>query len=177
MSVPKKLPKIFVFGLDRAGKTFLSNFLITKTIETVYKPTLGFDIKNLTISDFGFQIWDAPGQRGFRKLWSKGYKDADMLMYVVDTADSERFEESRQEFDTVIKNIKDQKLPILFCYHKMDLPEAQANLEKAKKVFVSSLLNRNYKIVLTSIEDDDSLGLIKENFIEQLKKTRFAAGA
>ncbi len=170
-----RLPKIFVFGLDRAGKTFLTNYLFARILENTYKPTLGFNVQNFQLKDFGFQIWDAPGQKGFRKIWNKGYKDADMLLYVVDTSDPTRFEESKEEFDTVIKNLNNPKIPLIFCYHKMDLPEAKANFEKAKKTFVSSVLNRNYKILETSVYDDNSLQKVKDAFVEQLAKTKFAA--
>jgi small GTP-binding protein len=169
-----KLPKIFVFGLDRAGKTFLTNSLVAKTIEEEYKPTLGFNVQSLDISDFGVRIWDAPGQKRFRNLWGRGYKDADLLMYVVDVSDAERFEDSRIEFDTVIKNMNNSRIPILFCYHKMDIPDAQANLQIAKKVFTASLLNRTYVIVETSIHDPESLHQVKNQFIQLLKRTRYA---
>ena len=146
---PAKLPKIFIFGLDRAGKTFLTNYLFARIVEKSYNPTLGFNIQNFELADFGIQIWDAPGQKGFRKLWSRGYRDADMLVYVVDTADPDRYEESREEFDNVISNMTNKKLPLIFCFHKMDLPESKANIEKARKAFVSSILNRNYIIIET----------------------------
>ena len=37
------------------------------------------------------------GQDRLRKLWRHYYKDNDALIFVIDSADRERFEEARQE--------------------------------------------------------------------------------
>lgn len=48
--------------------------------------------------------------------------------------------------------------PILFCYHKMDLPIAQENKTKAKSVFgLDDLQNFQVHQIETSIKDIKSL--------------------
>lgn len=59
--------KIVVLRLDRAGKTVLVNYLISKKVETQFRPTLTFSIKRLKLSDRTIVFWDAPGQKKFTR--------------------------------------------------------------------------------------------------------------
>ena len=91
--------KLFIFGLDRAGKTALNNWIRVDNPLKETRPTLAFDISNIIVNDIKISIWDAPGQIVFRKDWKRGYKKSSILMFVLDTSNSERFEEAKKEFD------------------------------------------------------------------------------
>src|SRR6056297_4257633 len=83
--------KMFVFGLGKAGKTAVISTL--KQEETVDKtvPTLSLLVSKYFVENVQFQIWDAPGQVKFRHTWPQGYKNADLMVFVLDTADEEKF--------------------------------------------------------------------------------------
>ncbi len=161
--------KTFLFGLDRAGKTYITNFLIVSMSmgASGYKPTLGFNVKDLSMEDLQFQIWDAPGQAKLRKTWKRGYTKAELLVFILDVADRDRFQEARETLKDVLDKVKTKKAPLIFCYHKMDLPEAQANLEKAKNYFFSTSWEREFPTVAveTSIHQPESMEKLKQQFV------------
>jgi small GTP-binding protein len=128
--------------LDNAGKTAI--MLTMKGEQTISntKPTLAMNIDTMIIRDLQFQIWDAPRQLRFRNTWQQGYQKAKIMIFVLDTAEPSRFFEANEDFLNVI-NIPDKRgIPIIFCFHKMDLPNTQASLPEARKIFNLSLIPR-----------------------------------
>ncbi len=168
--------KLFLFGLDRAGKTaIVKGIKEEKDLSTT--PTLSFGLGKWIIKDIEFQVWDAPGQVRFRGVWSRGFNKAKLLFFVLDTADSERFVEAKNEFDKVINDIETQRIPLLFCFHKMDIPEAKANLNKAREVFklprISQQGERPLYQFQTSIKDLDTLEPVKDALVKIVEDSRW----
>ena len=126
---------LFIFGLDRAGKTVTSNYFINKSSEETYRPTTSFSIKNWDLHRIRFHLWDAPGQEAFRKLWIRGFKIADIIIFVLDTTTKDRFQEAKTEFEKIVSEIPENTAPLLFNFHKMDDPSAQENLAYAQDFF------------------------------------------
>ena len=155
--------KIVVLGIDRAGKTVLINYLISKKAEAEFRPTLSFSIKKLELSNRTIAFWDAPGQINLRSTWMKSLKNADCLMYLVDASDLDRLDESIKEFQRVTRNIIHFHIPLIFCYHKIDLPSAEGNLEHIKNQFD---IDGKYKDKIfqleTSIHNPDSIKKLEE---------------
>ena len=58
--------KVFVFGLDNAGKTSLLKYLKEEEVVDDPSPTREFDVIKLVIENQNFFIWDAPGQVKYR---------------------------------------------------------------------------------------------------------------
>jgi small GTP-binding protein len=153
---------IIFFGIDQAGKTALTLTLKEgKTVNSTL-PTLAFNIDKIDYGDLEIQIWDAPGQRRFRDIWGRGYQKAKILVFIIDTADYNRFEEAKHELDRVLNDEITKGIPLVFCFHKMDLPEAVANLEKAKSIFkLSEIRGRKVFRFETTIMDLKSLTKFK----------------
>ncbi len=126
-----KKNKIFLFGLDNAGKTTILKLLKEDEIIENSDPTRQFDIVNMIIKDLNCYIWDAPGQIEYRKRWEKGVIDTDILIFLLDTADNERFSEAKKELERVLNELDTEGLPLIACFHKLDLKDAQDNLKEA----------------------------------------------
>lgn len=125
----KKLAKVVIIGLDNAGKTSLLHYLRTgQFLEEGYRPTIGANVEELKPeeSSWTFSVWDLAGQARFRDLtWMSFTKDASGVVYVVDSADSNRIDESVAEFNRfVLQNPLLSKVPILILCNKADLPES-----------------------------------------------------
>jgi small GTP-binding protein len=159
--------KIFVYGIDKAGKTVISNYLATGELLENTKPTLSFSIYRVGIQRFNFAIWDAPGQTKLRKQWDKRSKNSNLLIFVLDTADNLRFEESKIAFLSTYQSIE---CPVIFCFHKMDLPEAKANLQEAKELFN---LEDRIKTLETTINNLDTLDKLKEFLVQEITGQEF----
>lgn len=166
--------KLFVFGLDQAGKTALLFLIRTNACAPNTKPTLGFDINKLVMKDLEIIIWDAPGQMKFRNDWGKGFTKAQLLLFILDTANKARFTEAKREFDKVLSDPATKELPLIFCFHKADLPDARKYLQKAREVFhLDSITDRKVVMFNTSIHNCEEINSIKDaivNLIIQIKK-------
>ena len=148
----------FIFGIDYAGKTALYQTLRENKEMPATKPTLSFNVGKLLIENIEFVVWDAPGQKPFREVWKQGYARSKILVFVLDTADPNRYSEALEEFQKVINDPITRAAPLVFCFHKMDLDNAKNNLVIAKALFdLVQLRPRKMFIYETSIYDPASM--------------------
>lgn len=93
--------RILVLGLDNAGKTTILKSLSNENIDTI-TPTQGFNIKNLVHDKFKLNMWDIGGQKVLREYWSNYFNNTDALIYVIDSADTNRVKEAGQELEKLL---------------------------------------------------------------------------
>ncbi len=158
--------KMFVFGLEEAGKTALiSTFQENKTVKDT-EPTLNLLVSKYFTDNVKFMVWDAPGQVNCRNTWEKGFSYADLLVFVLDVSEKQKFEEAKEEFKRVLEETKKgvyDTPKIVFCFHKMDLDEAKENLEEAKEFFnLKQYKSRKIVWFETSIYHLDKLKELKK---------------
>lgn len=159
--------KIFVYGIDQAGKTAIISSIKEEKLMQDTKPTLSFNITKIIARNVVFQVWDAPGQIPFREVWIKGIKRAKINIFVLDVSDVPRYEEAKREFEKVLDNPLTRNVPFVFCYHKMDLIESQQNLERAKDYFqLSHIHHRKILSYETSIMKMESLRKFKNTLAD-----------
>uniref|UniRef100_A0A8C4PZM5 ADP-ribosylation factor-like protein 11 n=1 Tax=Eptatretus burgeri TaxID=7764 RepID=A0A8C4PZM5_EPTBU len=118
---------VVILGLDSAGKTtVLYRLKLGEFVNTV--PTIGFNMERLRSGVHGsaFRFWDVGGQERLRPLWRSYARGADAIVYVVDSADSERLEEARTELQRAVRAPESQGVPLLVVANKQDLPAALA---------------------------------------------------
>ena len=174
--------KIVFLGLDFAGKTS-----ILKVLEGSYsdldqiKPTLGSKRSEWDILGFKIMNWDLGGQKQYRDeyLANKGQilHDTNLLIFVVDAQDADRFDEAGTYFNNILQALEDLEIrcPVLLCIHKMDPnivdnPDIQTNLEKITDLFseYSQIHDVEIKVYITSIFDQKSLIEMFSDGIRQL---------
>ncbi|VTJ76970.1 Hypothetical predicted protein [Marmota monax] len=97
-SVPDQEVRILLLGLDNAGKTTLLKQLASEDISHI-TPTQGFNIKSVQSQGFKLNVWDIGGQRKIRPYWRNYFENTDILIYVIDSADRKRFEETGQNVE------------------------------------------------------------------------------
>jgi len=166
--------KVFIFGLDNAGKTTLTQFIKDDTEVQKTTPTLSFGIDNLIIKDIDFVFWDAPGQQNLRSRWGRGLLDAKILVYILDTSNIERYGEAKEELDKVLDNFDARGIPLIFCFHKMDLQEAKDNYVKARETFkLQKVGEREVERYQTSVHEEDGVKEIKDKLVEIIEKERW----
>lgn len=118
--VRKSKYNVALLGLERAGKTSLVKKLL-KQDDIVTRPTYGVNIENYKYRDLSFSCFDLGGHKPFRmSLWKKFIERADAIMFLVDSADTARFEESKQTFWHYSDYVRDEG-PVLFLANKSDL--------------------------------------------------------
>ncbi|XP_064241183.1 ADP-ribosylation factor-like protein 14 [Passer domesticus] len=125
---------IVMLGLDSAGKsTLLYKFRYKDAFITM--PTIGFNVDMIEAGkDFTLTFWDVGGQKKMREVWSNFLEDAGGLLYVVDSSDKRRLEESRREFELILKNESIKNIPVVVLANKQDLPGALNAEEITRKL-------------------------------------------
>ena len=78
-----------------------------------------FNFKNVKI-----KMWDLAGQERLRSVWSHYFMAVQGIIFVLDSADSERFLEVREELHKILSDNELLKVPVLVMANKQDLPDA-----------------------------------------------------
>ncbi|CAJ0935968.1 unnamed protein product [Ranitomeya imitator] len=117
--------RILMLGLDAAGKTtILYKLKLNETVCTI--PTVGFNVETVEpIRNVKFTVWDVGGQDKIRALWKYYYQNTEGLIFVVDSADPERFEEARAELFAILETDEMRGVPFVVFANKQDLPRAK----------------------------------------------------
>ncbi|MFX0180815.1 MAG: ADP-ribosylation factor-like protein [Candidatus Hodarchaeota archaeon] len=179
----KSHKKLLMIGLDNGGKTSIlavlqDRFSIIKSL----LPTRG--VKRERLDFFGYPIisWDLGGQVQYReKLYFNRpelfFTEADLLLYVIDTQDADRFPESANYYRQVLKALKDlnEFPPVLVVLSKSDRDyrssvEWQNNVKVIKNKFnqvTAEFENFSISFADTTIYQKET---IMQMFSEALKK-------
>ncbi|KAA0191447.1 hypothetical protein HAZT_HAZT011376 [Hyalella azteca] len=76
-------------------------------------PTRGFNIKSVSCEGFKLHVWDIGGQRKIRPYWRNYFENTDVLLYVIDSADRKRMEETGFELAEILGEDKLAGVPAL----------------------------------------------------------------
>jgi len=144
-STPDQELRILLLGLDNAGKTTLLKQLASEDI-TQITPTQGFNIKSVQSSGFKLNVWDIGGQRRIRPYWKNYFEHTDVLIYVIDSADRKRFEETGVELGELLDEEKLSGVPVLIFANKQDLLNAAPAAEIAEGLNLHSIRDRQWQI-------------------------------
>ena len=115
-----KSVNLTICGLDNAGKTTFVNFMIYGEFRKT-TPTMGVKREAISFDKLDIHIFDLGGQEDFRPIWSEINEQTDALIYVVDSADHLRFEETKEVFNEIIEHQITANIPVLILLHKKDL--------------------------------------------------------
>uniref|UniRef100_A0A9J8ANB1 ADP-ribosylation factor-like protein 3 n=3 Tax=Cyprinus carpio TaxID=7962 RepID=A0A9J8ANB1_CYPCA len=144
-STPDQEVRILLLGLDNGGKTTLLKQLASEDI-THITPTQGFNIKSVQSQGFKLNVWDIGGQRKIRPYWRNYFENTDVLIYVIDSADRKRFEETGQELAELLDEEKLSGVPILVFANKQDLLTAAPASEIAEGLNLHTIRDRVWQI-------------------------------
>lgn len=144
-SAPDQELRILLLGLDNAGKTTILKQLASEDI-TQITPTQGFNIKSVQSAGFKLNVWDIGGQRKIRPYWKNYFENTDVLIYVIDSADRKRFEETGVELGELLDEEKLTGVPVLIFANKQDLFNSAPASEIAEGLNLHSIRDRQWQI-------------------------------
>lgn len=151
LSMLRKLKKtskelrILLLGLDNAGKTSCLKKLSEEEISHIM-PTQGFNIKSLSQEGFKLNVWDIGGQKAIRPYWKNYYENTDALVYVIDSADRKRMEETGVELNSLIEEERLAGVPVLILANKQDLITAMPPKEISEALHLHNIRDRQWQI-------------------------------
>merc|ERR1712174_125250 len=125
----KKEMRILMVGLDAAGKTtILYKLKLGEIVTTI--PTIGFNVETVEYK--------------IRPLWRHYYQNTQGLIYVVDSSDKERVQESREELHKMLNEDELRDAIVLVFANKQDLPNALPVNELTQELELNQLRRKWY---------------------------------
>jgi len=165
---PKEI-KMLILGIEGSGKTkLLYQLKYDRNVLTI--PTLGFNVEILKIDDAKFLTFDLGRfDSGNHKEF---YEKTDIVMFVVDSADDNKFYEAKLRLHNVMEDEELQNAYLLVIANKQDLPESLNTKEISTKLSLKEI-NQDWSVmgaIANCIKDPKSNEISQEeNLIKQIK--------
>ncbi|KAJ8025466.1 ADP-ribosylation factor-like protein 3 [Holothuria leucospilota] len=148
--------RVLLLGLDNAGKTTILKSLAGEEVSKV-TPTQGFNIKSVKQEKWNLNVWDIGGQRNIRPYWRNYFENTDVLIYVIDSADRKRLDETGLELTELLEEEKLQGVPLLIFANKQDLLSAAPPGEIADSLGLNDIRTRTWQIQACSAMSGEGL--------------------
>eukprot|EP01120_Amphizonella_sp_Union-15-10_P008307 TRINITY_DN296_c0_g1_i2.p1 TRINITY_DN296_c0_g1~~TRINITY_DN296_c0_g1_i2.p1 ORF type:complete len:188 (-),score=28.68 TRINITY_DN296_c0_g1_i2:25-588(-) len=120
----KQEMELTMVGLQNSGKTTLVNVIAEGEFVDDMIPTVGFNMKRVSKGNVVIKMWDIGGQPRFRGMWERYCRGVNAIVYVVDAADPDKFQQSKKELQDLLTKPPLANIPLLVLGNKNDLPEA-----------------------------------------------------
>lgn len=134
--------------MDAAGKTtILYKLKLGEIVTTI--PTIGFNVETVEYKNICFTVWDVGGQDKIRPLWRHYFQNTQGLIFVVDSNDRERVQESCEELQKMLQEDELREAVLLVFANKQDLPNAMAVSELTDKLGLQTLRSRTWYVQAT----------------------------
>jgi len=165
--------KLVILGLNGSGKTNLLTFLEEGPNNAAPAPSIAFDTRDIKYKGVKFTVYDVAGGEKVRDLWKHYYSGTDAIIWVVDSTDEKRFQESADALAIAIKDPELKRdLPVFVALNKSDVSGSKSVDEIKAVLHLETLLkDREWTVMKTDAKKGDG---VHEGFLwitEQIKST------
>uniref|UniRef100_A0A672MF53 ADP-ribosylation factor-like 13b n=1 Tax=Sinocyclocheilus grahami TaxID=75366 RepID=A0A672MF53_SINGR len=133
---------LVMVGLDNAGKTATVRGIQGESPLDV-APTVGFSKVDLKQGKFEVTIFDLGGGKRIRSIWKNYYSDSYGVVFVVDSSDVQRIQETRDTMAEVLRHPRIAGKPVLVLANKQDRDGALAEADIIETLSLEKLVNEN----------------------------------
>ncbi|XP_026059885.1 ADP-ribosylation factor-like protein 13B isoform X1 [Carassius auratus] len=133
---------LVMVGLDNAGKTATVRGIQGESPLDV-APTVGFSKVDLKQGKFEVTIFDLGGGKRIRGIWKNYYSESYGVVFVVDSSDVQRIQETRDTMAEVLRHPRIAGKPVLVLANKQDQDGALAEADIIETLSLEKLVNEN----------------------------------
>ncbi|XP_068109213.1 ADP-ribosylation factor-like protein 8B isoform X1 [Hyperolius riggenbachi] len=163
----KEEMELTLVGLQHSGKTTFVNVIASGQFSEDMIPTVGFNMRKVTKGNVTIKIWDIGGQPRFRSMWERYCRGVNSIVYMVDAADREKVEASRNELHNLLDKPQLQGIPVLVLGNKRDLANALDEKQLIEKMHLSLIQDREICCYSISCKEKDNIVLHEVDNVEK----------
>eukprot|EP01084_Bolivina_argentea_P319361 553931_1 len=176
VGLAKKNARILILGLDNCGKTTLLHILRDDRIDFSGRHRISEEV---VIGNVTFTAYDLGGHFAARRLWRDYYVNIDGIVFLVDAADQDRFDEAKHELIILLSDYQLIDLPFLILGNKIDKKKAVTKQTLAHSMGLIKMITSKQKLnclvggylrsnILTQNEYKTSLNIIIAKYLQNV---------
>ncbi|XP_053312891.1 ADP-ribosylation factor-like protein 13B isoform X2 [Spea bombifrons] len=139
---PVRKVTLVMVGLDNAGKTATVKGIQGESPEDV-APTVGFSKADIKQGKFDVTMFDLGGGKRIRGIWKNYYAESYGVVFVIDSSDVERMEETKETMTEVLRHPRISGKPVLVLANKQDREGALSEADIVEFLSLEKLVNEN----------------------------------
>ncbi|KAH8859471.1 ADP-ribosylation factor-like protein 8B [Schistosoma japonicum] len=153
----KEEMELTLVGLQYSGKTTFVNVIASGQFVEDMIPTVGFNLRKVTKGNVTIKMWDIGGQPRFRSMWERYCRGVNAIIYMVDAADHDKLEASRNELHGLLDKPQLLGIPVLVLGNKKDLPNALAEHELIAALNLGAITDREICCYSISCKEQENI--------------------
>lgn len=172
LSSKRRDMNLLVVGLDNSGKTSIINFLKTSDSKVnSVTPTVGFSVETFTTKSLNFTAFDMSGQSRYRNLWEHYYREADAIVFVIDSSDKMRLVVCKEEFESMMNHpeLRNKNIPVLILANKIDIRGAFTANDIRSQLELDRLRNKKWHVFGSNALNGEGVGEAFDWLAQELK--------
>ncbi|XP_029538084.1 ADP-ribosylation factor-like protein 8A [Oncorhynchus nerka] len=162
----KEEMELTLVGLQYSGKTTFVNVIASGQFSEDMIPTVGFNMRKITKGNVTIKLWDIGGQPRFRSMWERYCRGVSVIVYMVDAADPEKIEASKNELHNLLDKPQLQGIPVLVLGNKRDVPGALDEKELIERMNLSAIQDREICCYSISCKEKDNIDITLQWLIQ-----------
>ncbi|RVE49277.1 hypothetical protein evm_006071 [Chilo suppressalis] len=162
----KEEMELTLVGLQYSGKTTFVNVIASGQFSEDMIPTVGFNMRKITKGNVTIKVWDIGGQPRFRSMWERYCRGVNAIVYMVDAADQDKIEASRNELHSLLEKQQLTGIPVLVLGNKRDLPHALDEHGLIERMNLSAIQDREICCYSISCKEKDNIDITLQWLIQ-----------
>ncbi|KAI5986764.1 Arl8a protein [Pisolithus orientalis] len=155
-----KAAEIAVVGLQASGKTSFVNVIGSGQWSEDVVPTVAFNYRKVRKGAVTFKIWDVAGQPKFRSMWERYCHGMDAIVFIVDSADHDKFDTARFELHQLLSQPGLTGVPLLVLGNKNDIPDHASVKDLIRELELDKIQNRPVSCYSCSMKSRHNLDIV-----------------
>jgi ADP-ribosylation factor-like protein 8 len=168
----KEEMELTLVGLQNSGKTTFVNVIASGQFTEDMIPTVGFNMRKITKGNVTIKLWDIGGQPRFRSMWERYCRGVTAIVYMVDAADQEKLEASKNELHNLLEKPQLHGIPVLVLGNKKDLPAAFNEKELIDRLNLNAIQDREICCYSISCKEKQNIDITLQWLIRHSKSNR-----